>query len=315
MVAVAIHYRLLFFRSLFVGLSSAKPISHKSKAKGLKRGKFNNRRKRVSTSVGEYTDDSDAESPSNQDGSVDFEAMSNQDLSIRSRQSKSKEQKGKRAASTHQRRSSKPVDLGDSHSSDSEHVSPSSGPLLRIPTYETESENEDNFVPPEIQEKSDNELSHAAKSHNNVIIDGQPQSQSIHSTIFAKQISVPVSSQISSKIKRQIWANKYIDFALLLPSYSVQPKQQKFTPQLAIDSTFNLITQSHTHKITYIAQWTSAFLRFVAVYTEKFQQEAPQLMKYGEFIRDLAYRRPGLAWYNYNMQFRQLRESVAYSWT
>ena len=37
-------------------------------------------------------------------------------------------------------------------------------------------------------------------------------------------------------------------------------------------------------------------------------------MKYGEIIRDLAYRRPELAWYNYDTQFRQLRESVTYRW-
>ena len=74
------------------------------------------------------------------------------------------------------------------------------------------------------------------------------------------------------------------------------------------------MSQSQTRKITHIAQWTSAFIRFVAVYSEKFPQESAQLMKYGEVIRDLAFRRPGLSWYHYNMQFRQLRETVTYRW-
>ena len=210
---------------------------------------------------------------------------------------------------------------GNADVSDSEHSNetPKSGPLLRIPTYETDSDETDTEemqMPSMVEEMdndlSDNELSNAAQAHVNFLTGGQPQS--IHSTIFAKPISVPISSQISSRIKRKIWANKYVDFGSLLPSYSMQPKQQKFTLQLSNDSTFNLIPQAHTRKITSIAQWSSAFLRFVAVYTEKAPKEAPQLMKYGEIIRDLAYRRPGLAWYYYDTQFRQLRESVAYRW-
>ena len=179
-----------------------------------------------------------------------------------------------------------------------------SSPLLRIPTAETDSEVEDLDV-------HNFDLNNAAKTHLNFLSGGQPL---VHAPIFAKPISAPISSQINSKLKRKIWASKYIDFALILPSYNVQPKQQKFTLQLSNDPTFNLVPQTQTRKITYIAQWTSAFLRFVAVYSEKFPHEAPQLMKYGEIIRDLAYRRPGLAWYNYDMQFRHLRESVQYRW-
>ena len=179
-----------------------------------------------------------------------------------------------------------------------------SSPLLRIPTTETDSEVEDSDV-------QNTDLNNAAKAHLNVLSGGQPQ---VHAPIFAKPISAPISSQINSKLKCKIWANRYIDFALILPSYNIQPKQQKFTLQLSNDSTFNLVPQTQTRKITHIAQWTSAFLRFVAVYSEKFPHEAPQLMKYGEIIRDLAYRRPGLAWYNYDMQFRHLRESVQYRW-
>ena len=192
-------------------------------------------------------------------------------------------------------------------------------PLLRIPTYETESEAED--LDPLIQQNHQNHendnadvLSKATRAHVNVIAGGQPKQNVIQSPIFAEPISVPISTQIPSKIKRKIWANKYVDFSSLLPNYSSQPKQQKFTLQLGNDSTFNLVPQSYNRKITNVAQWTSAFLRFVAVYSEKFPQDSAQLMKYGEVIRDLAYRRPNLFWYNYDMQFRQLRETVAYRW-
>ena len=63
-----------------------------------------------------------------------------------------------------------------------------------------------------------------------------------------------------------------------------------------------------------IETWTSAFLRFMAVYTEQFPMEAPQLLKYTEIVRDLARRSPGQSWYLYNQQFRMLRETVQISW-
>lgn len=46
----------------------------------------------------------------------------------------------------------------------------------------------------------------------------------------------------------------------------------------------------------------------MAVYTEKYPFEAPQLIKYCEIIRDLANRKPGTAWSMYDQQFRLIRE-------
>ena len=186
-----------------------------------------------------------------------------------------------------------------------------SAPLLRIPSYETESEAEE--LDPVIQQNHQNHendsadvLSKATRAHINVIAGGQPKQNVIQPPSFAEPISVPISTQIPSKIKRKIWANKYVDFATLLRNYSSQPKQQKFTLQLGNDSTFNLVPQYYNRKITNVAQWTSAFLRFVAVYSEKFPQDSAQLMKNGEVTRDLACRRPGLFWYNYDMQLGSL---------
>jgi hypothetical protein len=54
-----------------------------------------------------------------------------------------------------------------------------------------------------------------------------------------------------------------------------------------------------------IDAWTSAFQIFVGVYTSKFPQEAPDLMKYAEVVRDLAAR--GANWrLVYDTQFRSL---------
>lgn len=46
----------------------------------------------------------------------------------------------------------------------------------------------------------------------------------------------------------------------------------------------------------------------MAVYTEKYPFEAPQLIKYCEIIRDLANLKPGTAWSMYDQQFRLIRE-------
>ena len=87
-----------------------------------------------------------------------------------------------------------------------------SSSLLRIPTTEADSEVED-------LEVQNTDLNNAAKAHLNVLSGGQPH---VHSPVFAKPIFAPISSHINSKLKRKIWANKYIDFALILPSYNIQ---------------------------------------------------------------------------------------------
>ena len=50
-----------------------------------------------------------------------------------------------------------------------------------------------------------------------------------------------------------------------------------------------------------------AFLRFSAIYAEYHKDEMSALMKYGEIIRDLATKRPGMAFSQYDTQFRLLK--------
>ena len=60
---------------------------------------------------------------------------------------------------------------------------------------------------------------------------------------------------------------------------------------------------------------TTVFLRFMAIYTEQFSFEAPQLLKYAEIVRDLARRTQNLSWYTYDQQFCTLRETVQIPWS
>jgi hypothetical protein len=76
----------------------------------------------------------------------------------------------------------------------------------------------------------------------------------------------------------------------------------------------NLIPSVKKQKIYNIDQWTTAFMRFVAIYSTKYPQETPALMKYGELVRDLAAKNNGNAWSRYDYQFRSLREQAPIPW-
>lgn len=130
---------------------------------------------------------------------------------------------------------------------------------------------------------------------------------------YAEPISTPISSQVSSKLKKKIWRNTYFDIASLLPrAPAAQPGQ--FSLQLGSKSQINLVPSVQTRKIYTIEAWTAAFIRFAAIYTERYTTEAPQLFKYMEIVRDLAFKKPGNAWQIYDQQFRSLRENVPIPW-
>ena len=130
-------------------------------------------------------------------------------------------------------------------------------------------------------------------------------------------IAVALGSNVTPKLKRKIWANEYIDFGALL---SVSPATEKYS--LSFKSTDSSPRQPQltleplqpSKKIHSFNQWLSAFNTFVAIFTEKFPHEAPQLMKYCEIIRDIS-AKPG-DWYFYDEQFRYLRQSAPdqYPW-
>ena len=121
-------------------------------------------------------------------------------------------------------------------------------------------------------------------------------------------ITMPIGAQVSPKIKAKIWANEFVEFGLL-----INPRVGETRYQLSINQndnsvpTLSLEPSSRIKPITTIDLWTSAFQVFVGVYTSKFPQEAPSLMKYGEVVRDLAAR--GGNWRFYDTQFRSLRQS------
>ena len=74
--------------------------------------------------------------------------------------------------------------------------------------------------------------------------------------------------------------------------------------------TLSLEPSSKIKPIYSIDAWTSAFQIFVGVHTSKFPQEAPDIMKYSEVVRNLAAR--GANWRFYDTQLRSLRQTRAH---
>ncbi|XP_053406634.1 uncharacterized protein LOC128559340 [Mercenaria mercenaria] len=123
--------------------------------------------------------------------------------------------------------------------------------------------------------------------------------------------STKISNLVSPKLKRKIWKHKFVDFNQLL---NTNPNHNSYSLQLDSQSNINLVPNKR-QKVLSIELRTSAFLRFVAVYSVKFPLETPALMKCGEMVRELASMRPGsAAWSDYNVKFRSLRESKQMPW-
>ena len=76
--------------------------------------------------------------------------------------------------------------------------------------------------------------------------------------------------------------------------------------------TVSLEPVQNTKRIATIDQWTSAFQIFVAIYTVRFPETAPALMKYSATVRDLAAK--NAHWRYYDENFRYLRQKSLFPW-
>ena len=109
-------------------------------------------------------------------------------------------------------------------------------------------------------------------------------------TPYVESVATPLAHQISKPLRRKVWANQFVDFAVLLPSsdtVATSDTNPKFQLQWDAGSNLSLVPSHKARRITNIDTWTTAFLRFVAIYCAKSPYEAPALMKYGDTIRRL----------------------------
>ena len=140
-------------------------------------------------------------------------------------------------------------------------------------------------------------------------LDTNTRPQQVH-----KLISVPLASRVSEKIQAKIWANEYVELGSLCVSIPSDPKYN-FTVNTSAKSNqpvFSLEPAQNSKRINSIDQWTSAFQIFVAVYTVRFPDMAPALMKYSATVRDLAAK--NAHWKYYDENFRFLRQKSLFPW-
>ena len=127
-------------------------------------------------------------------------------------------------------------------------------------------------------------------------------------------INTPIISQIKQSVCQTIWSNKYVELGLLLPNSINSSTNQAYTLQMDNTSNISLAPCNKTRKIHNIESWTSAFIRYMAVYASKFPLKIPALLKYAEIVRDIASRKPGHSFLYYDTQFRQARETIPLPW-
>ena len=129
-------------------------------------------------------------------------------------------------------------------------------------------------------------------------------------------LALELGGGVTDKIKAKIWANEYVDLGLLLAatpgpdrySISIDTSSPSSGAQLTLEPC------KPPKKILNINQWLSAFNTFVAIYVIRFPQEAPNLLKYCEIVRDIAAKFGD--WSFYDEQFRLLRQTAPrkYPW-
>ena len=97
-------------------------------------------------------------------------------------------------------------------------------------------------------------------------------------------MSLSTDFRVPGKLKAKIWTHEYFDFGLLLTNSPIE-QQYELSFATSKDSgstglaTLCLEPTNKPKPISTIEPWTNAFQIYVGVYTSKFPQEAPALMK------------------------------------
>jgi hypothetical protein len=100
-------------------------------------------------------------------------------------------------------------------------------------------------------------------------------------------ISTPISALIDDKLKQHIWKDQYIDLALLLPQNNTSTTKKGLQFQVVVNSTLSVIPNKPRYSLYNIEQYTTAFIRLIAMYAEKFPEAIPHLAKHAEMVREM----------------------------
>eukprot|EP00057_Strongylocentrotus_purpuratus_P007296 XP_011661770.1 PREDICTED: uncharacterized protein LOC105437170 [Strongylocentrotus purpuratus] len=122
-----------------------------------------------------------------------------------------------------------------------------------------------------------------------------------------------LGSAVPRALRDRIWKGEFVDLGALLKNVPVPDGSAPMVIALS-GSTLQVQPQRGVPRITSIEQWTSAFLVFASIYTEKHVVRALEMYKYMDTVRTAA-RFGGNGWHTYDLQFRlrQAREPTR-SW-
>lgn len=106
----------------------------------------------------------------------------------------------------------------------------------------------------------------------------------------------------------------YIEFEKLLPEEGLGFENMSVHLQSSGKLEFKLVKSKNKNSIKSIDQWTSFFLKLLAIYSEKFPKLVSAVIKHSEIVWELASRRTGMFWYLYDKQVRKDIEAKAIPW-
>lgn len=121
--------------------------------------------------------------------------------------------------------------------------------------------------------------------------------------------SLKTGSNVSDKIKNQIWAGKYIEFQFLIDN-----EENKFKFQLEMGSDnpeLSLVQEKHKKPLS-LSQWLFAWNKFTAIVCTKIPELGSMLPHHLELILEMS--KEGGNWYYYDIEFRKLIEKGEAKW-
>ena len=139
----------------------------------------------------------------------------------------------------------------------------------------------------------------------NSIFSNEPANLGNHNISQDLSLGIPLGANLSQKMKNKIWSHEYIDLKALVShvpedNISLTLSQNQLTVQ-------NTQLSKSKDQLTF-SEWQSAFHIYMAVFIEKFSDQAPHMLKYMEMIKGIRQSKGDEAWKFYDDQFRRLRK-------
>jgi hypothetical protein len=132
--------------------------------------------------------------------------------------------------------------------------------------------------------------------------------QLCHGPVIDLSGGIPLGSHVPQQIREQIWNNELIDLGSLLPSHELEdPWSIILAPSTITMKSKQNMSKSRTPLSFY--GWNEAFRIYMAIYIEKYPNDAVHMLKYMSTIKDMYEIKGAQAFSTYDQSFRLLRKT------